>query len=159
MDQPYAVNPWQKPSFSPASIAGLVNMILSISLFNKALTAITIAKYVFPVPAGPIAKTISDLLIASMYSFWPIVFTFIFFPRKLTCNTSSYMSLRFIDGFFCNNSIEYYSSCLFNILSSEVIPESFEIIISVCSILSFSPIILMELLRAIRFTPSFFQLI
>ena len=48
-------SPGRNPSLSPASTAGLVSMILLISLFFNALTARAMAIYVFPVPAGPIA--------------------------------------------------------------------------------------------------------
>ena len=44
------------PSFSPASTAGRVRMIRSASLFFRAMTESAIARYVFPVPAGPIAN-------------------------------------------------------------------------------------------------------
>ncbi len=49
-------------------------MILLTSLACSALTALAIARYVFPVPAGPIAKTIVCLSIASTYRFWLSVF-------------------------------------------------------------------------------------
>ena len=59
-------SPGKKPSFSPASTAGLVKIILfTFFKFNVATAAAT-AKYVFPVPAGPTPKTISFFLIASI---------------------------------------------------------------------------------------------
>ena len=59
-------SPGRKPKFSPASIAGLVNIILLTFLFFKALTANAIPVYVFPVPAGPMANTISLLVTLSI---------------------------------------------------------------------------------------------
>ena len=53
------MSPGKKPRFSPASTAGLVKIIRFTSLFFNALTAKATAVYVLPVPAGPIAKTIS----------------------------------------------------------------------------------------------------
>ena len=45
----------------PASTAGRVRMILRISPFFKSVAAYTTVRYVFPVPATPLAKTISLL--------------------------------------------------------------------------------------------------
>ena len=55
-------------------MAGLVNIILDTSSFLKAVIAIAIARYVLPVPAGPIPNVIILFLIASTYCFWPNVF-------------------------------------------------------------------------------------
>ena len=61
----------ESPSFSPASTAGLVRIILFTSLLRKAVTAMATAKKVLPVPAGPTPKTISFRFIASIYVFCP----------------------------------------------------------------------------------------
>lgn len=45
--------PGRKPSRSPASTAGRVRMIRLTSRRCSACTALAIARYVFPVPAGP----------------------------------------------------------------------------------------------------------
>ena len=58
-----------KPSFSPASIAGRVRIIRPTSSFRNAVIAIAIARYVFPVPAGPTPKTTIFSRIASTYAF------------------------------------------------------------------------------------------
>ena len=50
-------SPGKNPRLSPASTAGLVKMIRLTRPFFSACTAITTAKNVFPVPAGPIPKT------------------------------------------------------------------------------------------------------
>jgi hypothetical protein len=42
--------------------------------FMSSATAIAIAKYVLPVPAGPIPKTMSKLRMVSMYSFCAMLF-------------------------------------------------------------------------------------
>ena len=62
-------SPGKKPKLSPASTAGLVSIILLISSLLKAITAIATARYVFPVPAGPIHTVISLFLILEIYSF------------------------------------------------------------------------------------------
>jgi hypothetical protein len=46
-------SPGRKPSFSPASTAGRESTIFEISRARSARTAITIARNVLPVPAGP----------------------------------------------------------------------------------------------------------
>ena len=53
------MSPGKNPRLSPASTAGLVKIIFLTILSFKAFTATAIPVYVFPVPAGPIAKTIS----------------------------------------------------------------------------------------------------
>ena len=67
-------SPGKKPSFSPASIAGLVKMIRLTSSFLNAVIAIAIARYVLPVPAGPTPNVIILFLIASTYFCCPKVF-------------------------------------------------------------------------------------
>ena len=57
--------PGRKPSSSPASTAGRVSITRSTCLLVRAATAMAIARYVFPVPAGPMPKTMSCLLMAS----------------------------------------------------------------------------------------------
>ena len=57
--------PGKKPSLSPASTAGRVKIIRLIFLLCSACTALATAKYVFPVPAGPIPKTTVFASIAS----------------------------------------------------------------------------------------------
>ena len=49
-------SPGRNPKFSPASTAGLVKIIFSIDFSANNLAAKTVAKKVFPVPAGPMAK-------------------------------------------------------------------------------------------------------
>jgi len=82
-------SPGRKPSFSPASIAGRVRIILFTCACLKAVIAIAIARYVFPVPAGPIQRTIVLFLILSKYFFCPIVFGFIGFPDIVLQTVSS----------------------------------------------------------------------
>ena len=53
------MSPGKKPRLSPASTAGLVNIIFLTSLSFNALTATAIPVYVFPVPAGPAEIIIS----------------------------------------------------------------------------------------------------
>src|SRR6516225_7538031 len=62
--------PGRKPSRSPASTAGRVRMIRVTSLACSAFTALAMARYVLPVPAGPMQNTIVWLSIASTYRFW-----------------------------------------------------------------------------------------
>ena len=50
--------PGKKPKLSPASTAGRVKTILLIFFACKAATAMAIARYVLPVPAGPIPNVI-----------------------------------------------------------------------------------------------------
>ena len=78
-------SPGRKPKFSPASTAGLVKIILFTCLFFKALTAIATPVYVFPVPAGPMANTISFFFIDSTSFFWFKVLALIIFPPT-PCN-------------------------------------------------------------------------
>ena len=52
------MSPGKKPKFSPASTAGLDNIIFFTLSSNKKVTAMATAKNVFPVPAGPNAITI-----------------------------------------------------------------------------------------------------
>ena len=49
-------SPGRKPSFSPASTAGRERTIFDTSRARKARTAMTIARNVLPVPAGPMPK-------------------------------------------------------------------------------------------------------
>src|SRR6185437_12258749 len=57
--------PGKKPRRSPASTAGRVKMMRLTCLVCRALTALAIARYVLPVPAGPTPKT---MVLASMAS-------------------------------------------------------------------------------------------
>src|SRR5215469_657104 len=57
-------------------------MILLTSLACSALTALAIARYVFPVPAGPMQKTIVCWSMASTYRFWLSVLGRIVRPRE-----------------------------------------------------------------------------
>ena len=66
----FHVVPGRNPSRSPASTAGRVNTIRLVLFSSNARTAMLTAKYVFPVPAGPMPKTMSCFSIASRYSFW-----------------------------------------------------------------------------------------
>ena len=73
-------SPGRKPKRSPASTAGLVNIILSFFLHIIGLHH-AMDKNVFPVPAGPMPKTRSDLKISSQNFFWfwvLIIFLFYF---------------------------------------------------------------------------------
>ena len=83
----------QESSFSPASIAGLVRIILLTSLFLNALIAIAIARYVLPVPAGPTPNTIILSLIASTYSFCPNVLGLIGLPAIVLHTVSESISI------------------------------------------------------------------
>lgn len=51
-------------------------------LFCRAFTAFAIARYVLPVPAGPMPKTMVCLSIASTYRFWLTVFGRMVRPRE-----------------------------------------------------------------------------
>ena len=64
-----ARSPGKKPSFSPASIAGLTRIIFLTSRFSNAFTAHATAKKVFPVPAAPIPKVTVFVFIVSMNDF------------------------------------------------------------------------------------------
>ena len=57
--------PGRKPRRSPASTAGRVKMMRVTCLVCSAWTALAMARYVLPVPAGPTPKTI---VLASMAS-------------------------------------------------------------------------------------------
>jgi len=54
-----AKSPGKKPNFSPASTAGRVSTMRLYWRVRSAETAHAIAKYVFPVPAGPIPNVMS----------------------------------------------------------------------------------------------------
>src|SRR5215212_5403494 len=88
------MSPGRKPSRSPASTAGRVRMILPTWRSARAATASAIARYVLPVPAGPIAKVTVWSRIASTYCFCMTVFGAIFFPRwrQTTSSNTSRMS-------------------------------------------------------------------
>ena len=86
-------SPGRNPSFSPASIAGLVRIILLTSLFLNALIAIAIARYVLPVPAGPTPNTIILSLMASTYSFCPNVLGLIGLPAIVLHTVSESISI------------------------------------------------------------------
>ncbi len=75
--------PGRNPSRSPASTAGRVRMIRLTFLAWSACTALAIARYVLPVPAGPMPKVIVCLSIESTYRFWFSVFGRIERPRLL----------------------------------------------------------------------------
>ena len=64
-----AKSPGRKPSFSPASTAGRVSTTRCTCAFTNAATATAIARYVLPVPAGPMPNTMSYARMASMYVF------------------------------------------------------------------------------------------
>jgi hypothetical protein len=57
-------SPGKKPRLSPASTAGRASTTFVTCLLFNAEIANATARYVFPVPAGPIAKTISLFIIA-----------------------------------------------------------------------------------------------
>ncbi len=59
------MSPGRKPSRSPASTAGRVRMIRPTAPSESAATASAIARYVFPVPAGPTANVTVRSRIAS----------------------------------------------------------------------------------------------
>ena len=61
---------------------------------DKDVIAIAIARYVFPVPAGPSPNTIILFRIASIYFFWPIVLGFIGLPDIVWQITSLSISTR-----------------------------------------------------------------
>src|SRR5215210_476466 len=88
------MSPGRNPSRSPASTAGRVRMILPTWRSARAATASAIARYVFPVPAGPIAKVTVWSRIASTYCFCMTVFGAIFLPRwrQTTSSNTSRMS-------------------------------------------------------------------
>ena len=53
------MSPGKNPSLSPASTAGLDKIILSTFFSRSIVKATATAKYVFPVPAGPLEITMS----------------------------------------------------------------------------------------------------
>ena len=75
------MSPGRKPSRSPASTAGRVRMIRPTCFSWSAATASAIARYVLPVPAGPIPNVTVHARIASTYAFCVTVFGAIFLPR------------------------------------------------------------------------------
>src|SRR5436309_1026298 len=87
-------SPGRKPRRSPASTAGRVSTIRATSRFISAETAMATARNDLPVPAGPIAKTMSCFRIASTYRFWPGVFGVIHFFRDGTAIASLNTALR-----------------------------------------------------------------
>ena len=58
-------SPGRNPSFSPASTAGRARMIRLTFFASRNDTACAIARYVLPVPAGPMPNTMSCWSIAS----------------------------------------------------------------------------------------------
>src|SRR5213594_2677658 len=70
-------SPGRNPRFSPASTAGRASTMRRTRLRARASTAIATARYVFPVPAGPMPITISCCAIACRYSRCPAVFAWI----------------------------------------------------------------------------------
>src|SRR5438034_9521229 len=79
--------PGREPRGAPACTAGRVCTIRATSRFISADTAIATARNDLPVPAGPMAKTMSCLRIASTYRFWPGVFGVIHFFRDGTARS------------------------------------------------------------------------
>ncbi len=77
-------SPGRKPSFSPASTAGLVRIIFSTLCCFSSCTARHTARYVLPVPAGPMPKVTSLFLMQSTYRFWPIVLHLMGLPLAVT---------------------------------------------------------------------------
>ena len=63
------ISPGKKPNLSPASTAGLDNIIRSIFFSNNIVNATATARNVFPVPAGPAEIIISFSLSALTYFF------------------------------------------------------------------------------------------
>ena len=59
-------SPGRKPSLSPASTAGRVRITRSTCLAWSACTAKATARYDLPVPAGPMAKVMTFLAMASV---------------------------------------------------------------------------------------------
>src|SRR5215216_921355 len=88
------MSPGRKPSRSPASTAGRVRMMRPTSRLDSAATASAIARYVLPVPAGPIANVTVWFRMASTYRFCVTVFGEIFLPRwrQTTSSKTSRMS-------------------------------------------------------------------
>ena len=81
--------PGRKPNFSPASTAGRVRIMRLTCLACSACTALAMAKYVLPVPAGPRPNTMVFWSMASTYSFWPRVFGRIALPRRVMMFSAS----------------------------------------------------------------------
>ncbi|SKZ70205.1 Uncharacterised protein [Mycobacteroides abscessus subsp. abscessus] len=81
--------PGRKPSRSPASTAGRVRMMRLTALPCSAWTALAIARYVLPVPAGPSPNTMVLLSMASTYFFWLSVLGRIVFPRREMMSSDS----------------------------------------------------------------------
>ena len=65
------MSPGRKPRLSPASTAGRTSTILPICFCLSDSTAVATARYVLPVPAGPLQNTRSFSRIAWTYSAWP----------------------------------------------------------------------------------------
>src|SRR5437588_534762 len=57
------MSPGRNPRRSPASTAGRVRITLPTPPSESAATASAIARYVFPVPAGPIAEGVEDAVL------------------------------------------------------------------------------------------------
>src|SRR5690606_40702270 len=74
--------PGRYPSRSPASTAGLVRLWRVPCLLCSACTALPMARYVFPVPAGPTPNTTVYWSMASTYRFWFNVLGRIVRPRR-----------------------------------------------------------------------------
>ncbi len=91
-----ARSPGKKPRASPASTAGRVRMIRSMLPLESAATAMAMARYVFPVPAGPMPKTMSLERMASMYSFWATLLGVTAFFLAVTKAVSMKMSFNLI---------------------------------------------------------------
>src|SRR6184192_1441439 len=70
-------SPGRNPRLSPASTAGRASTMRRTRLRARASTAIATARYVFPVPAGPMPITMSCCAIACRYSRCPAVFAWI----------------------------------------------------------------------------------
>src|SRR6266571_4352405 len=70
-------SPGRNPRLSPASTAGRASTMRRTRLRARASTAIATARYVFPVPAGPMPITMSCCPIACRYSRCPGVFAWI----------------------------------------------------------------------------------
>src|SRR5436190_5607303 len=89
-----SMSPGRNPSRSPASTAGRVRMIRPTCRSASAATASAIARYVLPVPAGPIANVTVWPRIASTYCFCITVFGEIFLPRwrQITSSKTSRIS-------------------------------------------------------------------
>src|SRR6266513_2418602 len=69
-----STSPGRNPRRSPASTAGRVRMMRPTCFSARAATASAIARYVLPVPAGPMPKVTVQRLSASTYRFCVTVF-------------------------------------------------------------------------------------